>query len=61
MAYISHGNLFLQATRYGHTSTSKDWNVIDKILPYSLTKANVTDDGLTHSDWMTEADEQVGV
>lgn len=38
--------------------TRKDWNCIDKILPYPIRKANGTDDKVTYSDWMAGADEQ---
>lgn len=41
--------------------TGKDWNCIDKILPYPIITANGTDDGVTHSDWMARADEQTAI
>lgn len=41
--------------------TSKDWNCIDKILPYPIGKANGTGDEVTHSGWVVEADEQTAV
>lgn len=41
--------------------TRKDWNCIDKILPYPIRKANGTDDEVTHSDWMAGADEQAAM
>lgn len=61
MAYISCENLFLDVIWYGHIDTSKDWNCIDKILPYPIGKANGTGDEVTHSGWVVEADEQTAV
>lgn len=62
MAYISRENLFPEVTWYGNRmDTGKDWNCIDKILPYPIVTANGTDDGVTHSDWMARADERTAV
>lgn len=62
MAYISRENLFPEVTWYGNRmDTGKDWNCIDKILPYPIKTANGTDDGVTHSDWMARADERTAV
>lgn len=61
MAYISLENLFLQVTRYGHMDTSKDWNCIDKILPFPIRKANGADDEVTHSDWMASRQKATGI